>query len=417
MPKNNHDFFKTKNSWSEIKDRLLGGYLPQYFQKLLMSRSPIFYVDCFAGKGKFEDEKDGSPRIALQVRHNCLSHTSAQTARIDTCFIDLNYANELSENITDFHSDGVPTVISGKYEEKIDGLLASKKDYNVFLYIDPYGIQALDYNMLVGFAGKGFASIELLINMNSFGFFRDACRVMSVAKAQNDEAFRNLDDEIIEYDPADVMAVGQSADLLSHIAGGDYWKAIVGDYKAGRITGYQAEDRFSTEYRQYLRKNFRYVLDMPIRLKKDQRPKYRMIHATQHPDGCFLMAENMQRRKDELFTNIQDGGQISLFDLDPTITRNMNSEYITTDEIKTKIEDHLKRITADIHLKLFLADFVNEYGVLCEFKMLYDILTALQDDGKIDIIRIPSVSEKTGSPSKFWDDGKKGHQVIIRRVR
>lgn len=68
MSKDNKDFFKKKNEWSEIKDRLLGCYLTPYFQKVLLTRKPIFYVDCFAGKGKFEDGKDGSPLIALRIR-------------------------------------------------------------------------------------------------------------------------------------------------------------------------------------------------------------------------------------------------------------------------------------------------------------------------------------------------------------
>ena len=54
MSKSQVDFFKKKNEWSEIKDRLLEGYLPQYFQKLLTTHRQIFYVDCFAGKGKFD---------------------------------------------------------------------------------------------------------------------------------------------------------------------------------------------------------------------------------------------------------------------------------------------------------------------------------------------------------------------------
>ncbi|MDR2090658.1 MAG: three-Cys-motif partner protein TcmP [Clostridiales bacterium] len=222
MSKNNVNFFKEKNSWSEIKDRLLGCYLPQYFQKLLMSRSPIFYVDCFAGKGKFEDGNDGSPRIALQVRQKSLAQTRAQTANIETCFIDLNYADELCGNISEFSADGVIGVVSGRYEEKISELLSNKQNYNVFLYIDPYGIQALDFDMISGFADKGFSSIELLINMNSFGFFRDACRAMSVSKVNNDKAFRDLESELVEYDPADVKATDQSAQLLTGIAGGDY---------------------------------------------------------------------------------------------------------------------------------------------------------------------------------------------------
>ena len=46
-----------------------------------------------------------------------------------------------------------------------------------------------------------------------------------------------------------------------------------------------------------IKQNFRYVLDMPIRMKPDQRPKYRMVHVSDHEDGCFLMAQNMQKRK------------------------------------------------------------------------------------------------------------------------
>lgn len=78
MAKNQRDFFKKKNEWSEIKDTLLRCYLPQYFQKLLVSGKPIFYIDCFAGKGKFDDGNDGSPLIAMQMR-NGYNHISFQT--------------------------------------------------------------------------------------------------------------------------------------------------------------------------------------------------------------------------------------------------------------------------------------------------------------------------------------------------
>ena len=54
MSKDNKDFFKKKNEWSEIKDRLLGCYLTPYFQKVLLTRKPIFYVDCFAGYLQFQ---------------------------------------------------------------------------------------------------------------------------------------------------------------------------------------------------------------------------------------------------------------------------------------------------------------------------------------------------------------------------
>lgn len=236
MSKDNKNFFKTKNRWSEIKNRLLGCYLTPYFQKVLLTGRPIFYVDCFAGKGKFEDGNPGSPLVALQARDSCLSRTMSLHGKIDTCFIDLNYAEELSINIADFNNIfGHPTVVSGKYEEKIEEILSGKRGANVFLYIDPYGIKALDSALFDKFETYGFHTFEMLINFNSFGFFRDACRVMKI-DYQNDEAFEDLDD-LVEYEPTQVSASRQSEKLLTSIAGGDYWKSIVRDYRQRRLMG------------------------------------------------------------------------------------------------------------------------------------------------------------------------------------
>lgn len=41
MAKDQTGFFKEKKEWSKIKDTLLGGYLPQYFQKVLLTKRPI----------------------------------------------------------------------------------------------------------------------------------------------------------------------------------------------------------------------------------------------------------------------------------------------------------------------------------------------------------------------------------------
>ena len=145
MSKDNRDFFKEKKDWSEIKDTLLGAYLKPYFQKVLMTKRPIFYVDCFSGKGRFDDGKPGSPIIALDIRKDCIAQTRSENAQIDMCFIDLNYASDLELNLSRYSSCyWKPPINSAKYEEKIIEILKTKKNVNVFLYIDPYGIQALD---------------------------------------------------------------------------------------------------------------------------------------------------------------------------------------------------------------------------------------------------------------------------------
>ena len=56
-----------------------------------------------------------------------------------------------------------------------------------------------------------------------------------------------------------------------------------------------------------------YVLNMPLRIRKGQRPKYRMIHATNHRDGCLLMVDNICNRWQAL-QDIQTCGQLTLWE-------------------------------------------------------------------------------------------------------
>ena len=333
---------------------------------------------------------------------------------IKTCFIDLNYAEELKENVLSVNPIyDKPIVISGRYEEKIEQCLQDKQGNNIFLYIDPYGIKALDSNLFDKFQTYGFYTFEMLINFNSFGFFRDACRVMNV-DYKNDDALSDLDD-LVEYEPTIVNTSKQSEDLLTRIAGGDYWKDIVADYRNKKINGYQAERRLSVEYKQRLKQRYKYVLDMPIRLKEGQRPKYRMIHVCDHEDGCFLMAQNMQKQKEELFFRIQKSGQLSLFDLSTDYTSSVEGELLTKEEIAQKVKQTLNRFSEEIRITKFLALFVNEHGLVCEFKMIYDILEEFKIMRMIDIIRIPEKT-KGGQLSKFWEE-KDGRKIIIRRHR
>ena len=132
MAKNQRDFFKKKNEWSEIKDTLLRCYLPQYFQKLLVSGKPIFYIDCFAGKGKFDDGNDGSPLIAMQIINERLgmSRISRKNNAIVPCFIELNHAADLEQNLMLHpYQYGTPQVVDGKFEDNIRGLLKDKRGY------------------------------------------------------------------------------------------------------------------------------------------------------------------------------------------------------------------------------------------------------------------------------------------------
>lgn len=403
MSKSNKDFFKEKKVWSTIKDDLLGCYLTPYFAKILSMGNPVLYVDCFAGKGKFDDGKLGSPLIALESLKTSNYHSNA---KVNMKFIELNHAKELEKNIP-FDCRDICEVIDGKFEDNIinilDEALTLNKKTNVFLYIDPYGIKALNANLFDSLINS-FETAELLINFNSFGFIREACRAKKILFRENeDEIFKDLE----EYDSSVLNSIYE----IDEIAGGSYWQKIIDDYNQGIIDCYQAEKRLSNEYKNRLRNKYKYVLDMPIRIKSGNHPKYRMVFATNHHDGCMLMGENIAKRTDELIIDIQNYGQLSLFN--ETADNELIDDEILTENVKSM----LNKISGFIRLNKFIADFYNEYGVLCGVPHLTSgkdsVLKTLEKNNYIEVKRNPSTTSN-GKISAFWQE-KSNQSVEIRK--
>ena len=163
MAKKNDDFFLEKKPWSVVKDEILGCYFKPYVSKILHTYKPLVYVDCFAGKGKFEDGNRGSPLIALEIIDQCRASTTMQQAQINATFIDLNYADDLRRNLGSYPW---VKIVSGKYEDNIKTILRGKENCNIFLYIDPYGIKALQCSLFDEFAQGHFNSIATVYKGN-----------------------------------------------------------------------------------------------------------------------------------------------------------------------------------------------------------------------------------------------------------
>lgn len=403
MSKKNDDFFTEKKPWSKVKDELLGCYLKPYVAKILYTRKPLVYVDCFAGKGKFDDGNPGSPLIALDIFKQVLDNTRLKLkTRIGAVFIDLNYASDLKVNLNSYK--GIK-IISGSYEDTIEELLNSEAGCNVFLYIDPYGIKALDCSKFDAFANGQFNTIELLINMNSFGFIREACNVLGAKFKVSESGFF---DDLVEYAPTVLDTTSKSVEVLNRIAGGNYWKDIIVRYRNGEIDGYEAEEYFSEQYCQRLSKSYKYVLNMPIRIQQNQHPKYRMIHATNHPDGCVLMADNICNRW-ELLKDIQNSGQLTLFQ------ETFNNQIIDKAIIAEYVIEYFSRCCDWISLTEAQASFFMKYGPICKTGDISEVLKSLEKENRIEVLRKPNLT-KSGKPSTFMREGH-GKIVLVRWVK
>ena len=397
VSKRNNDFFRKKKDWSKVKDELLGCYLKPYISKILHTRKPLIYVDCFAGKGKFEDGSFGSPLIALKIIETERMRSSAENPKIVSFFIELNHADDLQKNL-----DSYPyaKVIHGKYEDRIENILKEKEGCNIFLYVDPYGIKALQYALFDRFANGKFYSVELLVNMNSFGFIREGCRVFGVPFKED-----IVLSELIEYEPTYMDRSEKSKRELDAIAGGEYWRRIIEAYKNELIDGYEAENQFAEQYCMRLRKSYNYVLNMPLRIKRGQRPKYRLIHATNHRDGCLLMVDNICNRWESL-RDIQSRGQLELWG------ETTNNQIVDDKFVQEKTKAFFSQYSVWISLYDGLADFFMHNGPICSTKDVKKALRKLENDRRLEVIREP-VLTPTGKKTKFMEEDK-GKRVKLR---
>lgn len=414
MSKSNTDFFKAKKEWSKIKDSLLGCYLTLYFQKVLTTGKPIHYVDCFAGAGKFDDGELGSPLIAIQEAAKAMArakNTNAQKNNIHISLIEKKYATRLIANTRTLEYQNPKTqIISGTYEGKIGDIIKNSKGENLFLYVDPYGIKYIYFSIFKQIKYTDLASKELLLNFNSFGFFRNACKVLNV-DIKDDSILENYsDDDFLEQEPTILTANVQSEATLNKIAGGTYWKEIVEEYNRGEIDGYTAEKKITHAYVAALREVFKYVINMPVRLKATNRPKYRMIHACNHIDGSFFMAQNMQSRKEELLLQVYNKGQTT-FNFDTPDCTTIDDEIIPLDVIKSNLVKFVKKYKTGKHARAFVVDFYQCYGMICQMQVIYKLLEELSLEGVVTIKRNPPLT-KNNAKSTFWDE-KDGREVII----
>ena len=410
-------FFERKREWSIVKDDLLTSYLKPYFTKILATGKPIIYIDGFAGRGIFEDGQKGSPLLAMETFLESVGVSyNLHEAAIMFHFIELkkDLFDNLQKCVDDFRTQNNKfrmvlgcSVYHGNFRDKLKVCLAHARNANVFLYLDPYGIKFYDFSILSEISKMECYSFEILCNFNSFGFFRAACRALKIAIKEADVEYMNDDAEVIE--PCDLND-NLSIENLNCAFGSDGWREIIKSYYHNAIDGVQAEKEIAEGVHKNLRKYFKYVLNMPIRLKPGNVPKYRMYHATNNIDGCILMAQNMQKRKDRLIYSIQGEQQESLFG--SRYAYSEQGDMIDLNELEDLLSKEISEIQKERRYRDFLAEFYTDHGIPCAIKEINEIMKEFEKEGKIVVRRIPALTNER-KLTKFWSDTNK-RQVFIR---
>jgi len=396
-----NNFFSKKQPWSAVKDKVVAGYLTPYCAKLLATNKPLKVVDCFAGKGRFDDGKDGSPLMIAKVIKDILKTENAYNNKnIEACFIEQKYHNDLKVNLQ-YYSQC--RVISGKFEENILEILEKndKDNINLFLYIDPYGIKSLSFKVFNRLKSMDKVSTEILMNFNSFGFLREGFRLLgkNIPKELNISNYEDDDKNTIER--------------MNEIANGDYWQEIILNKNSGKINMYEAEELFIKEYMNQLKIVYNYVINIPIKEKRERLPKYRLIFGSNHPEGLFLMVDTMKKGWNHFLEASNEYSLFKEFELPDYNIGEVNLE----NEIIALIPSTKKIKLVDLWIKL-----VNKYGIcfsIVEYREKLAILSGenknslggLFSNDKINIIR--NYETKSGRTPRDFDWK---NEIYIERI-
>lgn len=337
------DFFKAKKGWSLLKDQIVDYYLEPYIAKILNTRKPLTIIDCFAGKGKFDDGAIGSPLIIAQHIARTLD-SSKPNKQIHGIFIEKKYYKDLNINTANFRNC---LVWSGTFEDNLGKILQLNPSNNLFVYIDPYGIKSLDFRRFSEINRRKFNTLEMLINFNSFGFLREGCRLL---KCEN--IFQGIDD----FDDYEIDYTN-NIDNMNHIANGDYWIPIVQNLRDKKIHMLEAEEQFIKEYARRVESLFSYVVNIPIKQKTQNVPKYRLIFGTNNQDGLILMADNMNKKWKQILEN-QRYGQAVLFEYDfPDVS--LFNGFNLEEDIAANLKEH----GGSLLLKDLIVKLIQKYGI------------------------------------------------------
>lgn len=327
------DFFRSKRSWSKIKDKVLSEYMPAYLGKVARLGREILLVDGRAGPGVFDDGSYGSPIIMCEA--------AERYARDKYVALFVNnsqsHHERLERNLAErgWLDHAIP--IQGDSTAFLTTLSLHLRDQTVFVYLDPFGLRGCEFETLKPFLTRPMSySTEIVLNVSMPVTHRLAA-TNAVAEG------RISNPRITRYH-----------ELLSEVFGGDYWK----DIYWSDLTAEQKELALIAEYQRRISKYLPYTGSCPVRESRSSRVRYFITFASRHPDAMLLMNDTMcsayygqMHQKDyegTLFAETDWRSPQSASELDAIILQKAkaNPGLTRKDLWLTIVQEHFMRFTA-----------------------------------------------------------------------
>jgi len=281
-------FHKERKAWFQIKHQIVGTYLSLFLGKLGKSGDRVYYVDGFAGQGRFNDGTEGSALIAAKLAAEPLQKSRKGLLHC----INIESEPETFENLkraTACYSHCV-TNLHGTFQDKLPEILKVIGTHTAFFFIDPFGTQGAEISTLKELGARS-GKTEALVRYDDTRVKR-----LIMWAANNLE---NLDQkhrkvalgisargkELTDEEAAEKV---QSEELL----GSD------SELRDRIMEGYEAEVMRKTK--------FTYGLNYPIRNPATGGHRYYLVHFCKFVDGYTHMA-NFMAKAERTYQKLHSG--------------------------------------------------------------------------------------------------------------
>jgi three-Cys-motif partner protein len=298
-------FFEKKRDWSKRKDLILAYYLKPYLAKVGKLRRPILIVDGFAGPGRYGDGTTGSPLIICSAVQAALSY-----ARVPISVLCVEEDDDLHQQLAALLSQfPFAATRHTAFLEALPEVERLAQTHTVFLYVDPYAIEGLQWeamDRIFRHVQDSKSSVEVLLNFSAGNFARRGLAALQLQHASVDDDVDSSDGESTFEEPSILK--------LNEVAGGDWWQEILrrNDSFAKRT------DAIANEFCRLLSTRFREVCSHPVRAKfDDQVPKYSLVFGSRSSDALILMNDAMIKSRNILAESAKPESG-TLFETRPT---------------------------------------------------------------------------------------------------
>jgi three-Cys-motif partner protein len=346
------DFHKERRAWFQIKHQIVGTYLSLFLEKLGKFDDRVYYVDGFAGQGRFDDGTEGSALIAAKLAAEPVQKSRQGVLHCINVEVDPATFDNL-EKATAPYAKRVRN-LRGTFQDRLPEILKLIGNHTAFFFIDPFGTQGAEISTLKELGARS-GKTEALVRYDDTRVKRlimwSANNLENLDKKHRKVAL-GLSVRVKEL--TDEQAADQVQ--LESFLGSDL------EMRDRLIEGYESEVK--------LRAKFSFSLNYPIRNPATGGHRYYLVHFCKFVDGYTHMANFMakaERTYQKLLSGDRElfGGppkQQTFLQIDEQLTK--QAEATKVSDIVAIFPDIIVRKrweNRSIQLRDVLGEFVNNF--------------------------------------------------------